>query len=65
MPARGDGGERGASWDYAECQPHITISYDGDAPELGTVEPYQGEIPLRPEVLKEVIDDCLASVSEV
>ncbi|MEX2693691.1 hypothetical protein [Rhizobium mongolense] len=44
---------------------HITISYDDDAPELATVEPYQGEILLGPEVSKEVIDDWLASVREV
>jgi hypothetical protein len=31
--------EKGAGWDHAEYQPHITISYDDDAPELATVEP--------------------------
>jgi hypothetical protein len=57
--------EKGASWDHPEYQPHITISCDDDAPELATVEPYQGEILLGPEVFKEVIDDWLASVREV
>ncbi|WFU88780.1 hypothetical protein QA644_06910 [Rhizobium sp. CC1099] len=46
-------------------QLHITISYDDDTPELATVEPYQGEILLGPEVFKEVIDVWLASVREV
>jgi len=42
----------GASSDYPEYQPHITISYAG-MPE-GTVEPYQGEIVLGPEIFSEV-----------
>lgn len=42
--------EMGASYDFEEYQPHVTISY-GDMPE--NVEPYQGEIVLGPEIFEE------------
>lgn len=41
----------GASFDFPEYQPHITISY-GDMPD--NVEPYQGKIVLGPEIFSEV-----------
>lgn len=56
--------ELGASWDHAEYQPHITVSYDPDAPELASVEAYQGEIVLGPEIFAEVNEDWKAGVSE-
>jgi len=49
--------DKGASWDHPEYQPHITISYDKDAPDLANVEPYQGEIVLGPEIFQEVNED--------
>ncbi|MDW9960922.1 DUF1073 domain-containing protein [Sinorhizobium meliloti] len=48
--------DRGASWDHSEYQPHITISYDDDVPDLAKVEPYQGEIMLGPERFEEVAE---------
>lgn len=56
--------EAGASWDHPEYQPHITISYDPDAPDLADVEPYQGKIILGPERFEEVKEDWKAGVSE-
>ncbi|MBA9034943.1 anti-CBASS protein Acb1 family protein [Rhizobium leguminosarum] len=56
--------ELGASWDHPEYQPHITISYDEEAPDLANVEPYQGEIVLGPEVFKEVFEDWMSRVTE-
>lgn len=47
----------GASWDHDEYQPHLTISYDPDAPDLDTVEPYRGKIELGPEIFEEVKED--------
>lgn len=44
----------GASWDHPEYQPHITISYDEDGPDISTIEPYRGRIVLGPEVFKEL-----------
>lgn len=53
--------DAGASWDHAEYQPHITISY-GIMPE--DVEPYQGKIILGPEIFQEVKDDWEAGIAE-
>jgi phage-related protein (TIGR01555 family) len=54
----------GASWDHAEYQPHITISYADDAPDLATVTPYAGKIVLGPEIFQEVKDDWQQSIKE-
>lgn len=56
--------EAGASWDHPEFQPHITISYDPDSPDLADVEPYQGEIVLGPELFDEVNEDWRTNVEE-
>lgn len=45
----------GASWDHAEYQPHITISY-GDTRDPAEIEPYRGKIVLGPEVFEEIDD---------
>lgn len=57
--------ERGATWDHPLYQPHITISYDPDSPDLTNVEPYQGEIVLGPEIFAEVNEDWNGTVEEV
>lgn len=57
--------EAGATWDHPEYQPHITISYDPEAPDLADVEPYQGEIILGPEIFQEVKEDWPAGLKEV
>lgn len=44
----------GASWDYAEYKPHMTLSYAGSIPP-GAV-PYQGRLELGPEIFEEVDD---------
>jgi hypothetical protein len=42
----------GASWDFAEFQPHITIMKDPDF-DISKVEPYRGKIVLGPEIFEE------------
>lgn len=54
----------GASWDHEEYQPHITISYDPESPDLADVEPYQGEIVLGPELFAEVKEDWAEGIKE-
>lgn len=44
---------KGASWDFEDYQPHITLSY-GEVPNLKKVKPYTGEIVLGPEIFEEV-----------
>ena len=46
--------EEGASWDYEEYQPHITISYNAGDLDLSKVEPYTGKIVLGPEIFEEI-----------
>lgn len=48
---------RGASWDYDDYQPHITIIYPGAGvtiPNLNEIEPYRGPIKLGPEIFEEI-----------
>lgn len=45
--------ELGASWEWPEYQPHISIQIGGDI-DLSKVEPYQGKIVLGPEIFEEV-----------
>lgn len=56
--------EAGASWDWPEYQPHITLTYQGGDVELATVEPYRGKIVLGPEIFAEVNEDWKAGVKE-
>lgn len=57
----------GASWDFEDYQPHITISWD--APnltddQLRAMEPYRGEILLGPEVFEEIDDNFRSRIVE-
>lgn len=49
--------QTGASWDWDDYQPHITITYEGAGIDLSKVEPYTGKIELGPEVFEEVVED--------
>jgi phage-related protein (TIGR01555 family) len=48
--------EAGASWDWPEYQPHISIQIGGDI-DLSKVEPYRGRIILGPEIFEELRED--------
>lgn len=56
--------QAGASWDWPEYQPHITLTYDPGDLDLSSVEPYRGRIVLGPEVFEEVNEDWRESVEE-
>lgn len=45
--------DAGASWDWPDYQPHISIQVGGEI-DLSKVEPYQGRIVLGPEIFEEV-----------
>lgn len=47
--------ERGASWDWPDYQPHITIAYEFDG-DISAIKPWVGEIELGPEIF-EPLDD--------
>lgn len=44
--------DAGASWDYPDYQPHISLT--GESVDLSNVEPYRGEIILGPEIFEEI-----------
>lgn len=56
--------QAGATWDHPEYQPHITISYTEESPDLSTVEPYRGKIILGPEIFEELNEDWKSGVKE-
>lgn len=51
----------GASWDWPEYQPHITISYSGNAEGI---EPWDGPIVLGPERFAEVDENWKSKIEE-
>lgn len=46
--------EAGASHDYDEYQPHVTITYQGKGVDLRAVEPYRGPLIFGPERFEEI-----------
>lgn len=48
----------GASFDYAEYNPHITIAKVGDGFSTEAIEPYTGPIVFGPELFEEVKEDA-------
>lgn len=56
--------EAGASWDWDEYRPHITLTWNAPAVDVATIEPYTGPIVLGPELFAEVVEDWKETVSE-
>jgi uncharacterized protein len=55
----------GASWDWPEYQPHITISYKADNIDPSKVRPFEGTLWFGPEKFKEVDLDWKSNVEEI
>jgi hypothetical protein len=56
----------GASFDFDEYQPHVTITYDAPADlDLGKVEPFRGRLVFGPEIFAEVVEDWEKLLEEV
>lgn len=53
--------EAGASWDWPEYQPHVTITYDAAGVDLSKVEPYRGELQFGPEIFAEIDEERAAA----
>ena len=49
--------DAGASWDWDEYKPHITITYDAGEVDVSKVEPFEGDIELGPEHFEEIDTD--------
>lgn len=54
----------GASWDFPDYQPHITLTYDPGDLDLSQVEPYRGAIELGPEVFEPLDENWKAGIRE-
>lgn len=56
--------DAGASWDYPEFHPHVTITYEIGDVDLAKVEPYQGRLLFGPEVFAEIDTDWKSRVKK-
>ena len=55
----------GAQSDFAEYQPHVTITYQAPPGlDLRAVEPFRGALEFGPEIFEEVADDWAQTVTE-
>lgn len=45
----------GATWDYPEFNPHVTIAVGTPPADLRTIEPYRGELSFGPEIFTEAL----------
>lgn len=54
----------GASWDWPEYQPHVTISYNAPDIDVDAIEPYRGVLRFGPEIFEPLDDDWKAKVKE-
>jgi phage-related protein (TIGR01555 family) len=56
----------GASWDFDDYTPHVSITYaDSAALLLDTITPYHGEIVLGPEIFEEVNENWNETIKEL
>ena len=55
----------GASWDFPDYNPHITLTYKPGDVDLESVEPYRGAIVLGPEIFEELDEEWKEGVVEV
>lgn len=57
--------EAGASFDFDEYQPHVTITYQAPADlDLSKVKPYTGPLVFGPELFSEINEDWSSSITE-
>jgi hypothetical protein len=56
--------DAGASWDWPEYKPHLTIAYKGEGEDidLSSIEPFAGDLEFGPEEFAEVDEDWKAKV---
>lgn len=57
--------QAGASSDYDNYQPHVTITYSAPADlDLSKIEPYRGELIFGPEIFENTNDDWKSAIEE-
>ena len=56
--------EAGASHDYDEYQPHVTLTYDAGDVDLDTIKPFTGELRFGPELFEPLDLDWKSKITE-
>jgi DNA topoisomerase IB len=56
--------DSGGSWDHAEYQPHVTISYSADDIDIDGIAPFDGDLRFGPEELEEIVEDWADRIIE-
>lgn len=56
--------DHGASWDYDDYHPHVTVTYQPGNVILRAVQPYDGPIVLGPEEFKEIVPKWAGDIKE-
>ncbi len=57
--------EAGASHDYPDYQPHVTITYSApDGIDLDAIKPFAGELRFGPEIFEPLNEDWKSGISE-
>lgn len=54
----------GASWDWDEYKPHVTLTYDGADINIKAIEPFAGDLIFGPESFEELQEDWKETISE-
>lgn len=57
--------DAGASWDFPEYQPHITLTYSVPEANVDAIEPYRGPLVFGPEIFAEVNDNWGNEIVEI
>lgn len=57
--------DKGASWDFEDYLPHVTLTYDPGEIDLTKVEPYQGKLVFGPEVFEMIEDGWADELTEI
>jgi hypothetical protein len=56
--------DQGASWDFPEYKPHVTLSYAAGDLDLSTIAPYDGALDFGPERIEQLNENWKDSVTE-
>lgn len=56
--------ERGASHDFPEYSPHVTLTYSAGDLDLETIRPFTGELRFGPEIFEPLDEDWKAKIEE-
>lgn len=56
--------DAGASWDYPDYQPHVTITFDAKGVDLDKIKPYTGELKFGVEIFEPLNEDWKSGIKE-